>query len=136
MKKLKTTYHLSILFLLLILLNGCKDTITGDELDSRIIPPSNVSFSVDIQPVFSVKCANSGCHNGSDLAANLDLTTWAGTTADAGVVFPGEPDNSRLVWSIEGRPGVSPMPPPGFRTLTANQIQGVRTWIKEGAKNN
>ena len=115
---------------------SCKDTITGDQIDSVVIPSSNVSYQKYIQPVFNVKCIN--CHGNGAVDGGVNLTTWSNTTADPSVVFPGNPDNSSLVWSVQGRAGVSPMPPldSPYKPLTANQVNGVITWIKEGAKNN
>lgn len=120
----------------LFLYSGCKDTITGSQLDQRTIPDSNVSYQQDIQPIFDLKCSNSGCHDNASMAGGVSLSTWANTTADPGVVFPGKPDNSRLVWTIEHYAGEPPMPPVGYPSLTQNQIRGIRTWIQEGAKNN
>jgi len=135
MKNLASVFLLLIFFSVLFY-SGCKDTITGDEIDARIIPDTNVSYSANIQPVLNIKCANSGCHDDATRAASISLTTWAYTTLDPNVVFPGKPENSRLVWAIEGRSGVKPMPPIGYATLTINQITGIKTWIAEGAKNN
>ena len=122
-------------FIIIVSYTGCKDQITGSEIDSRVIPDSNVSYSQDIQPVFNLKCANAGCHNDADRAGGISLTTCTNTTDDPSIVFPGEPDNSRLIWAIEGI-GNFPMPPVGYPPLTSNQIKGVRTWIKEGAQCN
>ncbi len=118
-----------------ILIVKCDDTITQEDLDNKIIPSSNVSYSQHIQPIFDAKCNYAGCHNDRDLAGGLSLTNYYNTIADYLIVAPGLPDNSKLVWAIEGR-GTNPMPPVGRWPLTKNQIQGIRTWIKEGAKNN
>lgn len=120
--------------LLLLVYAGCDDTTTN--VDSNVIPDSNVSYSKHIQPIFNAKCVN--CHGVGQTDAGLDLTTWAGTTADPSVVFRGDPDNSKLVWTIEQLSGYPPMPPldSPYPALTQNQINGVKTWIKEGAKNN
>ncbi len=126
---------LIVVFFIMMSYTGCKDQITGSDLDKKVIPDSNVSYSEYIQPVFNLKCANAGCHNDSELAGGISLTSCANTTADPSIVFPGEPDNSRLIWSIEGI-GNYPMPPAGYPPLTTNQIKGVRTWIKEGAQCN
>lgn len=115
---------------------GCDDTITVNDVDNRMIPDSNVSFAEHIYPVFQVKCASTGCHSGPNPRAGLDLTTWSGATADVTVIFPGYPDNSSLIWTIEGVASFPPMPPIGYSPLTINQINGIRTWIQEGAKNN
>jgi hypothetical protein len=120
-------------FISLIFYLGCKDTTTN--IDSKTIPDSNVSFGEHIFPVFQTKCAIRGCHDDGTKAGGISLTTWVGAT-DPNIVVKGEPDNSPLVWSIEALAGISPMPPIGYPPLTQNQINGIKTWIKEGAKNN
>ncbi len=109
-----------------------------NDIDNVEIPAENVSYSQYIQPVFNYKCTSSGCHDSETSAANLDLTTWAGATSDPLIVSPGFPNNSKLVWSIEGNSGTSIMPPPygTVLPLTENQIQGIKTWIEEGARAN
>ena len=128
---------LLFLFSLSFLLISCDDTLTIDNVDNKIIPNSNVSFASNIYPVLQVKCAFTGCHAGSNPAGGIDLTTYANVTADPNVVFPREPELSSLVWAIEHTAGVPEMPPrySGI-VLTANQVQGIKTWIKEGALNN
>jgi hypothetical protein len=125
------------LIIIIFLIFACDDTVTVDSLDKQVIPTSNLSFSQDIYPIFQVKCAYSGCHSGSSPAGDIDLTSWVNVTANPSVVFPGDPSVSRLVWAIEGTAGISPMPPTytGL-VLTSQQIQGIKTWIKEGAKDN
>jgi hypothetical protein len=132
LKKLITFLIIIITFTLI----DCDNAVNSNDIDNVVIPDSNVSYSQYIQPVFNIKCVN--CHGVGITEANLDLTTWSGTIADPSVVFPGEPENSKLVWTIEGRAGFPPMPPIGspYLPLTENQIKGVRTWILEGAKNN
>ncbi len=121
-------------FLTFVFLIGCKDQ--GTNIDSTEIPSSNVSYSQYIQPVFDNKCNNSGCHEDASRAGGLSLTSWANTTSDPGVVFPGKPETSRLIWAIQNQAGINPMPPYGYAGLTKNQIDGIKTWIQEGAKNN
>ncbi len=128
-----------LLFLIFIVVFtfSCDDTVTNQKIDNIVIPPSNVSYSQYIQPLFNIKCTNSGCHNDQSRAGGLSLTTWTNATANASIVFPGQPDNSILVWAIEGN-GAKLMPPidAPVTPLTQNQIDGIKTWIKEGAKNN
>ncbi len=122
---------LVLIFVVPLIVSACKDTGPG----ITNIPASNVSYSQHIQPVFNIYCLASGCHNDQDRAGNLSLTSWSGTTADYLVVAPGYPQNSKLVWRIEGTSG-NLMPPLGYAPLSKNQIDGIKTWIKEGAKNN
>src|SRR5690606_20906153 len=111
---------LSTIFLILIY-SGCKDTISGEELDKRIIPDKNVSFTQHIQPVFEVKCATSGCHEDATRAGGLSLTSYINTTADPSIVFPFEPNSSRLVWAIDPQfASPTPMPPIPYPPLTEN----------------
>ncbi|MBN1638497.1 MAG: hypothetical protein JW866_06000 [Ignavibacteriales bacterium] len=125
-----------LIYLVLFFVISCDDTITDNDIDKIIIPSSNVSYIEYIQPVFNVKCT--GCHDGQNPETNLDLTSWAGVRSDASIVVPYYPENSKLVWSIEGIYGYLPMPPINapVRPLTENQIEGIRTWIKEGAEYN
>lgn len=122
-------------FVLLFLL-GCDDTTTNSQVDNTTIPSSNVSYSKYIQPVLTVKCTSSGCHDDNSKAGGLSLTSWSGTTAGYKVVIPGSASTSPLVWSVNGS-GTKPMPPvsttPG---MTSNQVNGLKVWINEGAKNN
>ncbi len=129
-----------ILFLVLfaIIFVSCDDTILNNQIDNVVIPDQDVSYDEYIQPLFNYKCNNSQCHNSADVAGGIDLTTWAGVVADPSVVFPFQPESSRLVWAVEGVSGAYPMPPIGapVTPLTLNQIQGLKTWIKEGADKN
>ncbi|MGE5496949.1 MAG: c-type cytochrome domain-containing protein [Syntrophothermus sp.] len=124
-----------IIFSAAVAIAGCKDSITGENIDKRIIPATNVSFNKDIQPVFDVKCNSSSCHDDGRRAGGLSLTSYQNTTSDATIIVKGFPDNSRLYWAI--RPGASnPMPPLNYPPLTENQIKGIYQWIKEGAMPN
>jgi hypothetical protein len=127
----------SILLLLTaaILFIGCDDTITANDIDNREIPDSNVSYSIDIAPIFELKCVS--CHRNGREEGDVNLSTWAGVVNPI-IVIPGEAETSPLVWGIEWRPGFPPMPPQNssFLPLTLKQITGVKTWIDEGAKNN
>ena len=132
---MKKVLYLIILVSSTIIYFGCDDTITVQDVDNREIPDSNVSCSKDIAPIFELKCVS--CHGTGSLEGGVDLTTWAGVV-DPRIVIPEESDTSPLVWTIEQRPGFPIMPPRDspFLPLTSKQIQGVKTWIDEGAKNN
>ncbi len=132
---MKKVLYFIVLVSSAIIYSGCDDTITVQDVDNREIPDSNVSFSKDISQIFELKCVS--CHGNGGLDGGVDLTTWAGVV-DPRIVIPGEADTSPLVWTIEQRPGFPIMPPRDspFLPLTSKQIQGVKTWIDEGAKNN
>ncbi len=130
---------IDILFVLLftgiVIISGCDDTADVTEIDSLIIPAQNVSYSLHIQPVLTAKCARAGCHDDQTHSGNLSLTSYSNTKASYLVVAPGYPQNSLLVLSVQGL-STTPMPPVGYSPLTKNHIDGIKTWVKEGAKNN
>jgi len=129
---------LSFVIISFIFLQSCDDTLTIEDVDSKDIPSKDVSFSQHIYPVLQVKCSFSGCHAQPNPANGIDLSTWSGVTADPNIVFPFEPELSKLVWAIEGnKPPIPQMPPNGYaKPVTIDQIQGIRTWIDEGALDN
>ncbi|MGA8262997.1 MAG: hypothetical protein WB779_00985 [Ignavibacteriaceae bacterium] len=122
---------LVISFFSIVFYSGCKDTINSSDLNKIVIPSSNVSYSKYIQPVLNLYCATSGCHDESGRGGVI-LTTWSNTTVPP-VVFLDHPETSHLVWVIEGK---VPQHPILIYNLNANQDQGVKTWISEGAQNN
>jgi hypothetical protein len=117
----------------LLLVQSCDDTLTSTEVNNIVMPDSNVSYAQHIAPVFEVKCVP--CHNNTGRKeAGLDLSSWNGITADPSIVARGSDSTSILVWTIEGYPNYPLMPPTG--RMIDNHINGIRTWIKEGALNN
>lgn len=134
-------YQLPITFLFIAafaatcFISACDDTSNITNIDNVVIPTQNVSYSLHIQPLLNAKCLSSGCHNDQSRAGNLSLTSYSNTTASYLVVAPGLPQNSLLVLTTQGLT-TNPMPPIGYQPLTKNQIDGIKTWVKEGAKNN
>ena len=117
----------------LLALSSCKDTSNPvSKLDEIVFPDTWISYEKQVQPLFNVGCTNVGCHDrATDQNKNLDLTSFAGVRANFGVVVPKDTSNSRLIWTIEARPGSPPMPP--AKPLNQNQINGLKRWILEGA---
>ncbi len=121
--------------------NGCKDknsTLAPGESPSTVIfPTRNVSYGVHVQTLFNQACAFSPCHDDGTHAGGLSLTSYYNTVfAVPGIVVSGNPQNSILVMKIEGRGPAGDRMPPGANALNQNQINGIRTWIAEGAQNN
>ena len=117
-------------------LSTCKDDITGEggSPSDILFPADSVSYGRHVQPLFNQTCALSGCHDAGPNQSQLVLTDYGGLMRLAGVVVPGDPDNSTLVLRIEGRVGARM--PLNRNPLNANQITGIRKWISEGAINN
>jgi hypothetical protein len=114
---------------------SCKNTVSGPNGQTTIVfPSSNVSYIKYIQPLFNIDCNYSGCHDSGTKAGGLDLTDYNSAMSVPGVIVPGNSKSSILVQRITGQLPI--MPPPPLPTLTPNQIQGIKTWIDEGAKDN
>ena len=130
-------------FLVLLIALGaapaCKDSNSpgdGDSPSNIVFPPRDVSYSVHVQPLFNQACNFGGCHDDGPHQSPLRLTTYGlAVITTPGVVVTGKPDESTLVFRIEGRVGVRMPPPPG-NPLNQNQINGIRSWIADSAKNN
>jgi hypothetical protein len=124
----------------LLIQAGCKDKNTlvpGESPSTVVFPARNVSFGVHVQTLFNQACALSSCHDDGSHAGGLSLTSWYNTVlAVPGIVVIKDPQNSILVMKIEGRGPAGDRMPPGANALNQNQINGIRTWIAEGAQNN
>jgi hypothetical protein len=125
-------FYLLIFTFAALISQSCDDTVTSSEIDKLVMPDSNVSYKTHIAPVFEVKCVP--CHNSQRSEAGLDLSSWVNATRDPTIIFPGSDSTSILVFTIERIPPYAPMPPGEW--LKRNHIDGIRTWIREGAQNN
>jgi hypothetical protein len=146
MRELLTKYPYIIYFILIVSLSifymiSCEKN-PSDPSDEIVLPDSNLSYSQHIQPLFFSKCASeSGCHSpniGGGPARGLDLTNY-------GVIRTHMIDGSELIviefqatesflYNILLQPlsGRRRMPP-DRESLSPNNIQGIKTWIDEGA---
>jgi len=100
-------------------------------------PSAEIQYDRDIRPILSDNCFH--CH-GPDAAqrqAKLRLDTRQGMLADLGgyfAVVPGRPDSSRLMARITHQDPNERMPPTDSgRSLSADQRQLLRRWIRAGA---
>jgi hypothetical protein len=140
------------ILLLSALLAGCPDF--GDPVDPGGAgagvgnggggggPP--VSFSADVQPIFTSRCALPLCHSGASPQGNMNLEAGNAYGNTVGVtsfayapavrVVAGEPDSSVLFNKVTNtmRFG-SRMPPPPDAPLGSGEIETLRAWIAEGA---
>lgn len=94
------------------------------------VPP--VSYSQQVAPLLALHCYS--CHGDS---GGLSMRTHASLLLGGNlgkVILPGNPEGSLLVHFIEGRRGPKHRMPQDGRPLSDEQIQMVRRWIAEGAK--
>ncbi|MCB2205500.1 hypothetical protein KQI65_12200 [bacterium] len=132
MKIPMTLLSLLLTVVLISSMPGCDDegTRPGDEI---VFPESNVSYSQHVQPFFNLRCANIGCHDASTRAGSLSLASYSETTENPAIVRPGNANGSLLMQRIDGR---LPHPIDVPIIINDNQLEGIRTWINEGAKYN
>jgi hypothetical protein len=100
-----------------------------------------VSFSTQIQPIFSASCGGSSCHipgprNGVSLGSHAAVVASRGSQYSSLVVLPGNAAESPLIDKLGGAPQFGQQMPDGRPSLSFAQIQLIATWIDEGAQNN
>lgn len=106
-------------------------------------PEPTISFKNDIKPLLRINgCSSIYCHGG---AHNYNMLTVdqildAGPQAEAldmCGVERGNPDNSYMIWKIEGRAGITEERMPRFRDpISAEDLSLLRAWIEQGAPDN
>ena len=130
----------------LVLVSSCSDM--GSQ--AQPAPPQTggggaVSFSTQMQPIFTTNCTNRGCHPGNgapfSLLASVSYANLVNVTATVpcpGVTIPRvkpfSPDSSALVRRLAGTCGLQM--PLGFSPLSASDQALIRDWITQGALNN
>lgn len=92
-------------------------------------PTSTVKYSQHIQPIWNKYCTV--CHDETS-TTNVNLLPGYSWNSLQNYIIPGNPDVSRLIEFISGPVPYMPQNPP---FLTEEEVNLVRQWIKEGAKN-
>ncbi len=126
----KTSLILATVFLLF----SCKEQ-TLQNPDDIVFPDSNVSFQQHTLPVLKANCGLSYCHGEVSPRGNVQIYDYFSimNSLSGALVIPYNPDGSVLVQIIEYR---LPHNPSLLWKFSNNQKNGIRTWIREGAKNN
>jgi len=103
-------------------------------------PRGQTSFAEDVLPIFRGRCVS--CHSpGAEGAqkSGLDLTTYDGVmkgTKFGAMVVAKDPDSSNLMWLLDHRGKPETWMPHGAKKLSTCDRDAIRSWIREGAKNN
>jgi hypothetical protein len=113
--------------------SACDEGIVTDPRQI-VMPDSDVSYNRDIQPVFDLSCALSGCHDDATRAGALSLRSYSDLLARPGIIHPGDSTESVLRKIMRGILPHSAYPI--SELLTQNHIRGIAVWIQEGASNN
>ncbi len=102
--------------------------------------PSGVSYTKEVQPILSKYCAE--CHAPGQkgfVASGLDTTSYQGLMKGGKygpLVKPGDALSSSLNMLVEGRAHASIRMPHGREKLPDKDIEMLKVWVNEGAKNN
>ncbi len=123
-----------------LLLASCSDR--GDSVQGPATPsdPAEISFANDVHPIFTARCAISGCHVAPTPTGGLVLTAGCYVNLvnvptqvfTPGVrVTPNDTGASVLYLLVSS----GTMPATGG-PLTTAQIDAIREWIESGAPNN
>lgn len=144
---------------LVLLLGACREV--GESSIDLLAPApvgEGVSFSADVQPILTQRCAQGGCHapplavpgadftEGNAYGSLVDVPSLESTLFSASPesildrVEPFDPARSYLFLKITGCSVegcfLSPMPLAPAPALGANETAILRQWIEEGAAQN
>lgn len=99
-----------------------------------------VSFKDDILPLLKWRCAS--CHEPGGAGyetSGLDLTSYAGVikgTKFGPMIIPRDPESSNLMLLLDWRASPTLRMPHGKKQLSSCDRGSIRTWIRQGAKDN
>ena len=102
---------------------------------------SAVSYSQDVKPILEKNCFE--CHQPGgrgEMASGLNMESHESLMKGARfgpMIIAGDPEGSNIVVLMEGRadPSIS-MPHGKQQSIPKEDIETIRLWIKQGAKNN
>lgn len=118
---------------LAIFIVACNEYLTNS--NQIFIPDSNLSFQNHILPMLKTTCGLSYCHGEVAPMGNVQIYDYFSlmNSFNGALVIPRNPDGSVLIQIIEYK---LPHKPFLQWKLSAKQVNGIRKWILEGAKNN
>jgi hypothetical protein len=102
--------------------------------------PSGVSYKNNVQPILAKNCSE--CHAAGQkgfVASGLDTTSYQNLMKGGKfgpLVKPGDALSSALNMLVEGRVHASIQMPHGREKLPPKDIETLKVWVNEGAKNN
>ncbi len=117
----------------------CGPGLTGPSSSAKAAEPP-VSFKDDVLPIFKVYCAECHTPGGEGAkASGLVLTDYNDVmkgTKYGPMIVPGDPENSNLMWLLDWKASPALRMPHGKKQLPVGERDTIRTWIRQGAKDN
>ncbi len=121
--------------------DGCNTTFVDSDY-----PASTISFQTHVAPIFANNsCSSQFCHGNSDSPPSnylvLDAISVLGPGNEAAQletcnVVRGDPDESYLIKKLMGTAQIGERMPLGGDAIPASDLNTIRQWIIEGARNN
>ncbi len=112
---------------------GCGGISNANQI---VFPDTGVSYSQQVEPLFTLACNSGNCHNSTDVAGNVDLSTYSsiisglnGSLVDVNKQNPQYDTSSILLLTLfDEVPHAA-----AALDVNENQRDGIKTWIMEGA---
>jgi len=130
-----------LLFMSVVALGvGIVTTIGVINAENACAAEEAVSFKEDILPLLKWRCGS--CHEPGGAGyekSGLDLTNYAGVmkgTKFGPMIIPREPESSNLMLLLDWRVPPALRMPHGKKQLSSCDRSSIRTWIRQGAKDN
>ena len=127
-----------------IQITASSDLCAAEPNQTKKLPPhtsqSKMSFQEDVMPILVGRCIS--CHQPNaqgTQASGLDLTNYASLmkgTKFGPMVIPGDPESSNLMLLLDWRAAPEVRMPLGKKQLSSCDRNAIRSWIREGAKDN
>ena len=119
-----------------------KYQIPGNQVSEPVFEPTTVStcspdtvyFQNTILPLVVSSCGTTGCHDQGSHKDGVILTDYT-SIIKTGEIKPGDPNDSEFFETLSDDDD-DLMPPPPYDPLSSEQINLIRQWIEQGAKNN
>ncbi len=96
--------------------------------------PNCVQFRRDVQPVLLGECSQCHGNSGGLSVFSYDLL-MQGTSDNGPVIIAGDPESSTLLHKIRRQPPFGDPMPPEYE-LPSEQVDVLKKWIEEGARDN
>ena len=133
---MKTSIVVYLVFMLIVII-GCKHEIINPANTNTGGGPgtgtATICFEADILPIFKSNCAKSGCHDVTSQQKGYIFDTYANIVRKD--VKPGNASDSKVYKMLIETDPKDRMPKAPNAPLSVAQIDLIKRWINEGAKN-
>jgi len=112
------------------------DTIPSNPGQGVPCDPDSVYFRNTVLPLLVANCSQSGCHNSVDRPDGIVLTSYADIMNTVEHITDTDWSENKLIRAITETDPEEIMPQPPNPPLSVEQINLLKTWISQGARDN